>query len=221
MPKRQEKQRRKSVIKSRPISSEEAARRRAEFEQEVILKPEYYDVCSEADAPPIEDILNPLNRKAATELPQSTTKMLGDAGEHYALSRFGFMGMPCAKMPENWPGYDLVLDTKNGLIKIGVKTRSQTPSFTKGSWFGVDASSTAEWSVFIIKFNTGRIRAWVVPQEKCMEHATPKHSTKRHISWKQLEGADLERYEENWGLDRSPPARAAVALPHHELGTTT
>ena len=31
-----------------------------------------------------------------------SAKMLGDAGEHYALSQFTLAGFPASKMPENW-----------------------------------------------------------------------------------------------------------------------
>ena len=37
-----------------------------------------------------------------------TTKQRGDAAEHYVISMLGFNGIPAAKMPDNWPGYDLV-----------------------------------------------------------------------------------------------------------------
>ena len=36
-----------------------------------------------------------------------TSKMLGDAGEPYALSQFTFAGKPASTMPDGWLGYDL------------------------------------------------------------------------------------------------------------------
>jgi hypothetical protein len=36
-----------------------------------------------------------------------TTKQRGDAAEHYVISMLGFNNIPAAKMPDNWPGYDL------------------------------------------------------------------------------------------------------------------
>jgi hypothetical protein len=32
----------------------------------------------------------------------------GDAAEHYVISMLGFNNVPASKMPDNWPGYDLV-----------------------------------------------------------------------------------------------------------------
>lgn len=55
---------------------------------------------------------------------KSTRKILGDAGEHYALSRFTFSGKPAMKMPEGWRGYDLGVETGAGLARVSVKTRS-------------------------------------------------------------------------------------------------
>jgi hypothetical protein len=44
----------------------------------------------------------------------TSTKLLGDAGEHYALSQFSFSGKYAAKMPDNWEGYDLAVETGAG-----------------------------------------------------------------------------------------------------------
>jgi hypothetical protein len=127
--------------------------------------------------------------------------MLGDAGEHYAIAKFGFLGIPGAKMPDNWPGYDFVLEIETGLLRVSVKTRSETSKFSRSSWFSVDATSKIDWSVFIINFKSGDIRAWVIPHDKCLEHATPKDKSVRHISWRQLESPDLVQYRENWALN--------------------
>jgi len=41
--------------------------------------------------------------------------LLGDTGEHYAQSQFSFAGKYAAKMPDNWKGYDLAVETGTGL----------------------------------------------------------------------------------------------------------
>jgi hypothetical protein len=45
-----------------------------------------------------------------------TTKQRGDAAEHYVISMLGFNGGPAAKMPDNWPGYDLVAQLPGDVI---------------------------------------------------------------------------------------------------------
>lgn len=37
-----------------------------------------------------------------------TSKQFGDAAEHRIISDLGFAGIPAAKMPDNWPHYDVV-----------------------------------------------------------------------------------------------------------------
>ena len=51
-----------------------------------------------------------------------TTKMLGDAGEHFALAQFTFAGRAAAKMPDGWSAYDLAIHSDNRLLRISVKT---------------------------------------------------------------------------------------------------
>jgi hypothetical protein len=62
---------------------------------------------------------------------EATRKMLGDAGEHYALSRFTFSGKPAMKMPDGWRAYDLAVETGEGLARVSVKTRSESVGWKK------------------------------------------------------------------------------------------
>jgi hypothetical protein len=132
-------------------------------------------------------------------------KILGDSGEHYALSMFGFYGLPCSKLPDNWKYYDLIVQKDNRIIRVSVKTRSETASFSKNSWFVFDATGQYEWVVFIIKFAGVSIRAWVIPVEVAIKHASiPKNGSAspdaRRLSWGKLEHPDLLQYSENWEL---------------------
>jgi hypothetical protein len=52
-------------------------------------------------------------------------KQMGDACEMLVAAELTLTGNPAAKMPDNWPQYDLVSQTKSGkLEKISVKGRS-------------------------------------------------------------------------------------------------
>jgi hypothetical protein len=201
MPSFTEKQRRKQVIKDGRLSAEEQAQLAAVFEKKVVLKPEYYELAEEDEMPQRIHKRKNNGEEVERQYTRGTTKMLGDAGEHYAIAKFGFLGIPGAKMPDNWPGYDFVLEIETGLLRVSVKTRSETSKFSRSSWFSVDATSKIDWSVFIINFKSGDIRAWVIPHDKCLEHATPKDKSVRHISWRQLESPDLVQYRENWALN--------------------
>ena len=108
-----------------------------------------------------------------------TTKMLGDAGEHYALSQFIFAGRACAKMPDCWPQYDLAIVSGDRLISVSVKTRSETDKWKSGSWFVFDERSVCDWLVFIFKKKDGRVRSWVIPFEVACENANTYTSARK------------------------------------------
>ncbi len=70
--------------------------------------------------------------------PVTGKKILGDAAEHYALSQFSFAGMPAVKMPDNWRAYDLAVETGPGLLRVSVKTRSESVGWKNSKWFSFD-----------------------------------------------------------------------------------
>ena len=137
------------------------------------------------------------------------TKILGDAGEHYALSQFSFAERYAAKMPDNWEAYDLAVETGNGLTRVSVKTRSETERWKAGSWFVFDDRKECDWYVFIFRTAQGDIRSWVIPSDVCIANAnkfTPKRKDPwvRDVSWAKLNRAPLLQYEDNWTMEREP-----------------
>lgn len=134
-----------------------------------------------------------------------TRKMLGDAGEHYALSQFTFAGRAGSKMPDGWSAYDLAIESGTGLIRVSVKTRSETDGWKAGSWFIFDDRAVCDWLVFIFKPRVGTVRCWVIPFAVALEHANKptakrKDPHNRDISWAKLNRAPLLSYENNWEL---------------------
>jgi hypothetical protein len=132
-------------------------------------------------------------------------KILGDAGEHYALSMFGFAGLPCSKLPDNWKYYDLIVQKENKIERISVKSRSETKSFSKNSWFIFEATGQYEWVVFVIKFKNGDLKSWVIPVSVALKNASKPESTSkspndRRLSWGKLEEPGLVKYLDNWTL---------------------
>lgn len=133
------------------------------------------------------------------------TKILGDAGEHYALSRFSFAGKYAAKMPDNWEGYDLAVETGLGLVRVSVKTRSETKGWIASKWFSWDDRKPGDWFVFVFKPANSPIRAWIVPRDVLeMRSNRPSEDRKkpwmREISWSRLNAIDLLQFEDNWSL---------------------
>lgn len=134
-----------------------------------------------------------------------TTKMLGDAGEHFALSQFAFAGHPASKMPDGWTGYDLAVDVGNGLVRVSVKTRAEGPGWKAGSWFGFDERTQCDWLVFLFLPRDQVIRAWILPFEVARQYGNQpqpgrKDPYQRYVSFAKLNRAPLARFEGNWGL---------------------
>ena len=141
-----------------------------------------------------------------------TRKMLGDAGENFALGMLTFHGFPCVKMPDCWPQYDLIVEKNNVLQKISVKTRSKTRSFSESSWFGIDSNATFEWLICVLMVDENTIQAWIVPKNALKKvnksvkneaqdklHNRPTETADR-ISIKTLQSDKYKKFEANWHM---------------------
>lgn len=54
-----------------------------------------------------------------------TSKQMGDACEMLVAAELTLAGVPALKVPDNWPGYDIVAQPLNGNIqRISVKSRT-------------------------------------------------------------------------------------------------
>lgn len=159
-----------------------------------------------------------------------TSKMLGDAGEHYAVSQFIFAGMPATKMPDGWGAYDLAVETGSGLVRVSVKTRSESQGWSTSKWFNFDDRRECEWLVFVFQPKEGPVRAWVIPFDvaKCYANVPgPRRQDaySRDVSWAKLTKGALAKYENNWSLrtELSPvgasgePERQTTVAPRSPL----
>ncbi|HNY85930.1 MAG TPA: group I intron-associated PD-(D/E)XK endonuclease [Candidatus Hydrogenedentes bacterium] len=138
-----------------------------------------------------------------------TTKMLGDAGEHYALSQFTLHGCPAAKMPGNWEGYDLAVESGGGLQRVSVKTRNKTAKWNKAPWFSFDDRKKCDWLVFILIQEDVSISSWVVPFKQAEENANKpgrnrKDRWNRDLSLKKLNESPLKEFKNNWQMSTQP-----------------
>ena len=136
-------------------------------------------------------------------------KLLGDAGEHYALSQFSFAGKYAAKMPDNWEAYDLAVETGAGLVRVSVKTRSESEGWKASRWFSFDDRKDCDWMVFIFKPKVGSVRSWVMPYAVAKFNANVpgpdrKDAWLRDLSWSKLNKPPLASFENNWSLVAEP-----------------
>ena len=137
-----------------------------------------------------------------------TTKMLGDAGEHYAVSQFTFAGRPATKMPDGWEGYDLAVESGSGLVRVSIKTRSETDSWKASPWFNFDDRRECDWIGFLFLPRKGALRSWIVPYDVAKERANVpgpnrKDAHLRDLYLKKLCIAPLAGYESDWALARN------------------
>ena len=148
----------------------------------------------------------------------TSAKLLGDAGEHYALSQFSFAGKYAAKMPDNWQGYDLAVETGSELVRVSVKTRGETAGWKSGPWFNWDDRRVCDWFVFVFKPKQGAMRSWIVPANLAEAHAQkPATGRERHMTpwarklhWNQLNDSPLVVYEDNWSMEVKELAPSAT-----------
>jgi len=135
----------------------------------------------------------------------TSSKILGDAGEHYAISQFSFNGLNAMKMPDNWKSYDIGVEKNNKLLKVSVKTRSETIGWLKSKWFSWDKEDNFDFIVLIFRDKKGEIFNWVLPNKIAnMFCSVPSVGAKdqnyRELSWSKLQQKDLLKYRNNWNL---------------------
>ena len=136
----------------------------------------------------------------------TSTKLLGDAGEHYALSQFSLAGKYAAKMPDNWQGYDLAVETGSELVKVSVKTRSESADMRYSPLFHWNHRRCCDWIVFLFQPKQGSFRSWIIPAMLAEEFATKSMEwmnmpLDRELPLTRLGKPPLAEYEDNWSME--------------------
>lgn len=62
-----------------------------------------------------------------------TSKQMGDACEMLVAAELTLAGVPALKVPDNWPGYDVVAQRKVGGVPIRISVKSRT--YIRGAAF--------------------------------------------------------------------------------------
>jgi hypothetical protein len=136
---------------------------------------------------------------------QLTIKQRGDAAEHYVISMLGFNSIPAAKMPDNWPGYDLVAQPPDGAqpIRISVKFRTFSGDMTT-TYFDYRPRDRFDFIALVLKQPTGvSVRTWIVPRAVADATTSPKKpDAKSKERWWTLKGLEkrCSAYENNFLL---------------------
>ena len=133
-----------------------------------------------------------------------TTKQRGDAAEHYVISMLGFNNIPASKMPDNWPGYDLVAQPPDDTKPLRISVKFRTYSDAPGAYIGYQPTEQFDFIALVLKYPS-RLRTWVLP--RAVANATALNPggsksgkfTKREWQVKSIEKR-FPAYESNFGL---------------------
>ncbi|SMQ65786.1 hypothetical protein SAMN06295905_1316 [Devosia lucknowensis] len=82
------------------------------------------------------------------ELRAYTTKQMGDACEMLVAAEMTLAGVPALKVPDNWPGYDVIAQPLGSAPqRISVKSRT----YKRGSaYIGYQDYDVFDWIAFVI-----------------------------------------------------------------------
>ena len=134
-----------------------------------------------------------------------TRKQMGDACEMLIAAELTLAGVPALKVPDNWPGYDVLAQPPQKKIeRISVKSRT----YKKGpAYLSYDANDVFDWLAIVILGNKESERnIYIVPRNVADKEARKnKKGTKTETSryW-QLSEIDSKfgKYLNNFSLKK-------------------
>jgi hypothetical protein len=133
-----------------------------------------------------------------------TRKQFGDAGEFYVLSELSFAGIPAQKMPDNWPGYDLIAQPV-GCLPQRINVKTVTWSENPGRFIIYKKSDDFEWfAVVLVDCPEHKRRVFLIPRSA--------------LDAKAMHGRETSKvYDESAVLCRRVPAQFAEYENNFEL----
>ena len=111
-----------------------------------------------------------------------TDKQMGDAGEMLVAAELTLAGIPATRMPDNWPGYDVIAQPKGNAKpqRISVKSRK----FKRGAaYFRYRDTDAFDWLALVIiscrspRDTETRRRIFVIPRKVADKKARPNRPT--------------------------------------------
>jgi hypothetical protein len=134
-----------------------------------------------------------------------TSKQMGDACEMLVAAELTLAGIPALKVPDNWPGYDVVAQRPHGDQPSRISVKSRT--FKKGAVFvSFLVSDHFDWlAIVLLDCEPERKRRiFIIPADVAQREArrnkpTAKNANERY--WRVDEVADrFAQYENNFNL---------------------
>jgi len=142
---------------------------------------------------------------------QIATKQMGDACEMLVAAELTLAGVPAFKLPDNWPGYDVIAQPFDGTPqRISVKART----FKRGNFVGYDKRDSFDWLAIVILPAKGceRRRVFILPRDAAdsLGYWTKNRPSGSGYGFRVVKLVqDLARYENNFRLAREPESTDA------------
>ncbi|WP_245269044.1 hypothetical protein [Mesorhizobium sp. WSM2561] len=161
------------------------------------------------------DILQP--RTLPTARKPYTTKQMGDACEMMVAAELTLAGIPALKVPDNWPGYDVVAQPRDAAPqRISVKSRT----FKYGAaYVGYNDYDAFDWlAIVLLGMGESAERAvYVIPRPVAnglarQDKPTSKTAAERYFRVDQVENL-FAAYRNNFILSGCDDVRDGSARP--------
>jgi hypothetical protein len=79
-----------------------------------------------------------------------TTKQMGDACEMLVVSEMTLAGVPAMKMPDNWPGYDVIAQPRDGRGPQRISVKARTFKRCEGYWLDYWGTDEFDWLACVL-----------------------------------------------------------------------
>ncbi len=126
-----------------------------------------------------------------------TSKQMGDAGEMLVAAEITFAGIPAMKVPDCWPGYDVIAQRQGGGAPQRISVKTRTDGFAE-----YDERDVFDWLAIVPKQKQRRVfiipRALADQQAKLHKPGSPL-SHERYFALKDIP-KKFAQYEDNFGL---------------------
>jgi hypothetical protein len=165
----------------------------------------------EIPVPTAEALGDPSPETAATD--RYTTKQMGDACEMLVAAELTLAGVPAFKLPDNWPGYDVIAQPFDRTPqRVSVKSRT----FKRGNFVGYDATDSFDWLAIVILPAPGceQRRIFILPRKAAdtMGYFTTNRKSGRGYGFFVVKLVnDLTKYENNFRLAHAPDTASLVS----------
>jgi hypothetical protein len=149
-----------------------------------------------------------------------TPKQMGDAGEALVVFELTLAGAPAAKMPDNWPSYDVIADPEGAEHpqRISVKTRT----FKRGGSANVDyckvRKNNFDWLAIVLLAcpvscpGEKERRIFIIPKAEADKRFQSGKEETNNRGWMYLQvdkmAEKLPEFENNFRLSESGIAKS-------------